>query len=219
MHIVEWRVEKDPIDYRVAEEDMKHRAADIAAGRAKERVWLLEHPPIYTGGTSAKPEDLVSPDRFPVYSTGRGGQYTYHGPGQRVAYVMLNLRERKPDVRRFVCDLEQWIIDTLSDLGVTGIRRAGRVGIWVPRLQDSTPNVDDKIAALGIRLHKWVSYHGISINVAPDLEHFSGIVPCGIEEHGVTSLDRLGLETNNDALDNALQLNFQRLFDSTTIAV
>ncbi len=216
MPTVEWIIEQDPVDYPSAEQFMQNRASEIASGQERELVWLLEHPPLYTAGTSAKVEDLVSPNRFPVYATGRGGQYTYHGPGQRVAYVMLNLKERRPDVRAFVCDLEQWIIDTLEDLGVSGTRRDDRVGIWIPR-DNGVPLYDDKIAALGIRLHKWVSFHGISINVNPNLEHFSGIVPCGIEGHGVTSLKELGLDTNYSELDLHLKRNFERVFDSATV--
>jgi lipoyl(octanoyl) transferase len=210
--MVEWIVEKDIIPYESAEIFMKTRAADIASGEASERIWLLEHPALYTAGTSAKPEDLVSPDRFPVFKTGRGGQYTYHGPGQRVAYVMLNLKERNPDVRAFVRSLEDWIIATLARFDIKGERRPGRVGIWVVRNKGTAAEREDKIAAIGIRLHKWVSFHGISINVAPDLEHFSGIVPCGIDEHGVTSFKDLEVPATMEELDSALREEFENVF-------
>lgn len=210
--MVEWIEEKGLIPYIEAENFMKARAAAIASGEAEERIWLLEHPALYTAGTSAKPEDLVAPDRFPVFQTGRGGQYTYHGPGQRVAYVMLNLKERNPDVRAFVCNLENWIIATLARFDVTGERREGRVGIWVVRDAGLASEREDKIAAIGIRLHKWVSFHGISINVSPELEHFSGIVPCGIDEHGVTSFADLGVEVTMAQLDAALREEFDRVF-------
>lgn len=210
--MVEWIEEKGLIAFNTAENFMKTRAAAIAAGEAEERIWLLEHPPLYTAGTSAKPEDLIDPDRFPVFKTGRGGQYTYHGPGQRVAYVMLNLKERGPDVRAFVRNLEDWIIATLARFGVIGERRDGRVGIWVVRDAGRPTQREDKIAAIGIRLHKWVSFHGISINVNPQLEHFSGIVPCGIDEHGVTSLADLGLDVTMEQLDQVLREEFLKVF-------
>lgn len=210
--MVEWIKENDLIPYIEAENFMKTRAAGIAAGEASERIWLLEHAPLYTAGTSAKPDDLVSPDRFPVHKTGRGGQYTYHGPGQRVAYVMLNLKERNPDVRAFVCSLEDWIIATLARFDIKGERRQGRVGIWVVRDEGLPTEREDKIAAIGIRLHKWVSFHGISINVNPDLEHFSGIVPCGIDEHGVTSFADLGTSITMDELDEVLREEFEKVF-------
>ncbi len=195
---------------------MEARAAQIAEGAALESVWLLEHPPLYTAGTSAKPADLTDPDRFPVFTAGRGGQYTYHGPGQRVAYTMLNLNERGRDVRQFVCALENWVIATLAEFNVTGERRSGRVGVWVTR-PDKAPNPDgslreDKIAAIGVKLRRWVSFHGISINVEPDLTHFSGIVPCGIRDHGVTSLVDLGLPVTMADLDAALMQTFPRYF-------
>ena len=211
---VQWVTQTRPVDYLFAEEFMKTRAAAIAAGRASELVWLLEHAPLYTAGTSADPQDLIEPDRFPVYQTGRGGQYTYHGPGQRVAYVMLDLKRRKPDVRAFVHDLEQWIIDTLESFNVHGERRQGRVGIWV----DREGGREDKIAAIGLRLHKWVSYHGISINLNPDLTHFSGIVPCGIDEHGVTSLSDLGRDCTMQDVDKALRESFEKQFGKTVSA-
>lgn len=195
---------------------MEARAAAIAAGTADEAVWLLEHPPLYTAGTSAKREDLTDPDRFPVYETGRGGQYTYHGPGQRVAYVMLDLNRRTPDVRCFVRAMENWVIAALAEFNVKGEIRQGRVGVWVPRpdkprMADGT-TAEDKIAAIGVKLRKWVSFHGLSINVEPDLSHFSGIVPCGIRDHGVTSLVDLGLPVTLADVDAALMATFPRFF-------
>ena len=203
-----------PVAYTDAVAFMEARVAAISQGHADEAVWLLEHPPLYTAGTSAKPADLLWPDRFAVHATGRGGQYTYHGPGQRVAYVMLDLNRRGRDVRQFVCALENWVITTLAEFGVRGERRAGRVGVWVtrpdkPPLPDGTPR-EDKIAAIGVKLRKWVSFHGISINVEPDLEHFGGIVPCGISGHGVTSLVDLGLPVSMADLDAALMATFER---------
>lgn len=211
---VEWLVLPGLAPYAETLAAMEARAAAIAEGRAPEAVWLLEHPPLYTAGTSAKPEDLTDPGRFPVFEAGRGGQYTYHGPGQRVAYVMLNLNERGRDVRRFVCALEDWVIRTLAEFNVKGERRQGRVGVWVVR-PDKAPNPDgspheDKIAAIGVKLRRWVSFHGISVNVEPDLSHFGGIVPCGIREHGVTSLVDLGLPVTMDDLDAALRATFDR---------
>ena len=202
--------------YLAAVAAMEERAARIAMGDAAEAIWLLEHPPLYTAGTSAKPADLTDPDRFPVYPAKRGGQYTYHGPGQRVIYVMLDVGKRGRDVRRFVEQLENWVIATLAEFNVTGEIRAGRVGVWVVRddkpLTVTGQKPEDKIAAIGIRLRKWVSFHGISINVEPDLDHFTGIVPCGITEHGVTSLVDLGLPVAMDDLDVALQRCFGRFF-------
>ncbi len=200
---------------------MEARVAAISAGTAPEAVWLLEHPPLYTAGTSARSEDLTDPDRFPVHSAGRGGQYTYHGPGQRVAYVMLDLNRRGRDVRQFVCALESWVIAALAEFGVKGERRAGRVGVWVTRPDvtrpDRAPTPDGapheaKIAAIGVKLRRWVSFHGISVNVEPDLPHFDGIVPCGIREHGVTSLVDLGLPVTLADLDAALLATFARHF-------
>ena len=195
---------------------MEAQAAGIAAGTAKEAIWLLEHPPLYTAGTSAKPADLTDPDRFPVHAAGRGGQYTYHGPGQRVAYVMLDVGKRGHDVRKFVKALESWVIAALAEFNVKGEIREGRVGVWVQRPDrlrnpDGTP-AEDKIAAIGIRLRRWVSFHGISINVEPDLTHFSGIVPCGIKDHGVTSLVDLGLPVTLADLDAALIGTFDQAF-------
>ena len=205
---VEWRVSDELVPYPEAVSFMESRAKQIAAGDAAEQVWLLEHPPLYSAGTSAKAADLVDPERFDVFESGRGGQYTYHGPGQRVGYVMLDLRKRGRDVAAFVRGLEQWIIDTLAEFDVTAERRCGRVGVWVAHADGR----EEKIAAIGVRLKKWVSFHGISINVSPDLSHFGGIVPCGIAEHGVTSLKAMGKSADMTALDKALQDNFQRLF-------
>ncbi|QQA42049.1 lipoyl(octanoyl) transferase LipB [Pelagovum pacificum] len=210
--MVEWLTSPGLVPYEIAEAEMEARANAIAAGEAGEAIWLLEHPPLYTAGTSARADDLTDPDRFPVYPTKRGGQYTYHGPGQRVAYVMLDLTKRGRDVRQFVRQLESWIIATLAEFNVTGERREGRVGVWVVRkdrpLTATGQPPEDKIAALGIRLRKWVSFHGISINVEPDLDHFSGIVPCGISEHGVTSLVDLGLPVTMEDVDVALKKTF-----------
>jgi lipoyl(octanoyl) transferase len=214
---VEWVIADGLTDYEAAVAEMEARVAAIAAGQARERVWLVEHPPLYTAGTSAREADLLMPDRFPVHRTGRGGEYTYHGPGQRVAYVMLDLRRRRPDVRAFVGALEDWIIDTLWAFHVRGERREGRVGVWVRR-PERGPNVEDKIAAIGIRLRRWVSFHGIAINVDPDLEHFSGIVPCGIRDRGVTSLVDLGLPVTMGDVDIALKAAFERIFGQTVPA-
>lgn len=214
---VEWHVSPGLTDYDVALAHMEQRANAIAAGSAEEEIWLVEHPPLYTAGTSANPRDLVSSD-FPVYETGRGGQYTYHGPGQRVAYAMLDLNKRQADLRAYVAALEAWIIETLSEFTITGERREDRVGVWVKR-PDKGPGYEDKIAAIGIRVRKWVSFHGISLNVEPDLKHFSGIVPCGISEqrYGVTSLVDLGLPITMDDADHALRKSFVRVFGPTTI--
>ena len=214
--MVEWIHSAQPVPYETALAAMEARVAEIAAGRADEAIWLLEHPPLYTAGTSADPADLVDPDRFPVFRAGRGGQYTYHGPGQRVAYVMLDLNARGRDVRRFVCALEDWVIATLAEFNVVGERRAGRVGVWIarpdkPPRPDGTPR-EDKIAAIGVKLRRWISFHGISINVEPDLAHFDGIVPCGITGHGVTSLVDLGLPVTMADVDVALKSAFPRIF-------
>ena len=214
--MVEWKITPGLTGYDEAVAFMEDRAAAIAEGRAEECVWLLEHPPLYTAGTSAKPADLTDPDRFPVYPSKRGGQYTYHGPGQRVVYVMLDVGRRGHDVRRFVQQLETWVIAALAEFNVTGHIRKGRVGVWVERPDKPKTATgalaEDKIAAIGIRLRKWISFHGISINLEPDLEHFSGIVPCGITEHGVTSLIDLGLPVTMDDLDVALQRTFDEVF-------
>jgi lipoyl(octanoyl) transferase len=198
---------------------MEARVAAIAEGSASELVWLVEHPPLYTAGTSAEPADLLTPDRFPVYATGRGGEYTYHGPGQRVVYVMLDLKQRRQDVRRFVAALEGWLIAALWEFGVRGARREDRVGVWVERPQkpESAPGVpaEDKIAAIGIRLRKWVSFHGVALNVEPDLDHFQGIVPCGISGHGVTSLVDLGLPVSMTEVDGVLRRTFEPIFGPT----
>lgn len=210
---LEWRIEDAPVAYPTAIETMERRVAEIRAGRAPELVWLLEHPPLYTAGTSAQPSDLLTPDRFPVYQTGRGGQYTYHGPGQRVAYVMLDLKRRGADIRRFVCDLENWLIATLASFNVTGERRPGRIGIWIDRGRHGGPRgQEDKIAAVGVRVRHWVTYHGIALNVDPELSHFDGIVPCGIAEHGVTSLADLGLPVTLPDVDVALRQAFDEVF-------
>ena len=203
----EWMTAAAPVDYLDAVAFMEARVEAIRQGRAAEAVWLLEHPPLYTAGTSARPDDLLDPGRFPVFASGRGGQYTYHGPGQRVAYVMLDLTRRGRDVHRFVSDLEEWLILALRRLGVAGERRHGRVGIWVV-----TPTGETKIAAIGVRLRHWVSFHGVALNVSPDLSHFSGIVPCGIRDHGVTSLAALGTVAAMDEVDAALRLAFAEVF-------
>lgn len=208
----EWRVADSPVAYQDAVEVMEKRAADIAAGNAPELVWLLEHPPLYTSGTSAKAADLLDA-RFPVFATGRGGQFTYHGPGQRVVYLMLDLKRRRPDVRAYVASLEQFTIRTLAAFNVRGERREDRVGVWVGR-PERGPAHEDKIAAIGVRLKRWVSLHGISINVEPDLTHFSGIVPCGVEDprYGVTSLVDLGLPVTMTDVDVALKQAFKDVF-------
>jgi len=213
---MEWTVLPGLQPYAATLAAMEERVAGIAAGTADEAVWLLEHPPLYTAGTSAKPADLTEPDRFPVFTAGRGGQYTYHGPGQRVAYTMLDLNRRGRDVRCFVNALEDWVIRTLAEFNVAGERRDGRVGVWVTR-PDQPMNPDgsvkeDKIAAIGVKIRRWVSFHGISINVEPELSHFDGIVPCGIREHGVTSLVDLGLPVTMHDLDVALRKCFDESF-------
>ena len=215
---VEWRVSDALVPYEAAVAFMQARAAAIAAGRERELVWLIEHPPLYTAGTSAEPEQLIEA-RFPVFESGRGGQMTYHGPGQRVAYVMLDLKRRGPDVRRYVATLEEWIIRTLAAFGVAGERRDCRIGVWVPR-PDKGDGHEDKIAAIGIRLKRWVTLHGIAINVAPDLSHFTGIVPCGIADprYGVTSLADLGHAVSMAEVDRVLRREFQALFGPTAYA-
>jgi lipoyl(octanoyl) transferase len=220
---VEWRVAEGLVPYEEAVEAMEGLVERIALGAARERVWLLEHPPIYTGGTSAKEQDLLDA-RFPVHRTGRGGQFTYHGPGQRVAYVMLDLTRRRRDVRAYVSALEDWLIAALAEFGVAGERRETRVGVWVPRPEkangaDGAP-AEDKIAALGVRMRRWVSFHGIALNVAPDLSHFSGIAPCGVRQShlGVTSLADLGVRANMEAVDAALRRSFETIFGPTETA-
>ncbi len=210
-----WAVSPGLVPYPAAEAAMEARVAAIADGRARELVWLLEHPPLYTAGVSARPADLLDPSRFPVFRSGRGGQFTYHGPGQRVAYVMLDLTARGRDVRGFVRALQSWIIETLAELGVAGETREGRVGVWVER-QD--PPREDKVAAIGVKLRRWVSFHGVSLNVDPDLSHFSGIVPCGVTEHGVTSLADLGAAADMAAADAALERAFVRVFGAVEVA-
>ncbi|NOC82037.1 MULTISPECIES: lipoyl(octanoyl) transferase LipB [unclassified Ruegeria] len=213
---MEWKITDGLTSYDDAVAFMEARVAAIANGEAEECVWLLEHPPLYTAGTSARIEDLTDPDRFPVYASKRGGEYTYHGPGQRVAYVMLDLNKRGRDVRQFVKQLETWVISALAEFNVQGEIRDGRVGVWVRRddkpLTATGKPAEDKIAAIGLRLRKWVSFHGISVNVEPDLEHFSGIVPCGISEYGVTSLVDLGLPVTMADLDAALKKTFADVF-------
>lgn len=208
---VGWAVSSRPIPYPEAVAAMEARAAAIAEGTAGELIWLLEHPPLYTAGISAKGGDLLSPDRFPVFESGRGGQFTYHGPGQRVAYVMLDLKERQRDVRAFVAALEDWVIGALARFNVVGELRDGRVGVWVER-KGAGWSREDKIAAVGVKLRKWVSFHGISLNVEPELSHFDGIVPCGQREHGVTSLVDLGLPVTMDEADEALKSSFRQVF-------
>jgi lipoyl(octanoyl) transferase len=217
---VEWIVSEGLTPYAEAVAAMEARVDAIAAGTASECVWLVEHPPLYTAGTSAKDGDLIDA-RFPVHTTGRGGQFTYHGPGQRVAYVMVDLKRRRPDVRAFVCGLEDWIIATLAAFNIRGERRAERVGVWVQR-PDKAKNFDgtmaeDKIAAIGIRVRRWVTFHGISLNVEPDLSHFSGIVPCGISNahYGVTSLVDLGLPVTMDEVDAVMRREFEALFGTS----
>ncbi|MEL6947250.1 MAG: lipoyl(octanoyl) transferase LipB, partial [Pseudomonadota bacterium] len=209
------------IDYLPAKAWMETRARQIRSQGAPECIWLLEHQPLYTAGTSASPDDLIDGQRFPVYQTGRGGQYTYHGPGQRVCYVMLDLKRRQPDVRAYVAALEHWIITTLAAFNVTGERREDRVGVWVQRPDKPTmangSAVEDKIAAIGIRFRKWVSFHGIAINVEPDLSHFAGIVPCGVQDHGVTSLVDLGLPVTMMDLDVALKNAFEEIFGTASM--
>lgn len=217
---VRWRVADGLVGYEDAVAEMERQVADIADGKADELVWLVEHPALYTAGTSADSKDLIEPDRFPVFATGRGGEYTYHGPGQRVAYVMLDLKRRRQDVRAYVAALEEVVIRTLDSMNVKGERREDRVGVWVrrpekPTLPDGTMS-EDKIAALGIRLRRWVSFHGLSINVDPDLSHFGGIVPCGISAYGVTSLVDLGLPVMMADVDIRLREAFEDVFGPTT---
>lgn len=215
---IDWRISDTPVPYAEAVTWMAARATAIAAGEVAECVWLLEHPALYTAGTSAKAQDLIMPNRFPVHETGRGGQFTYHGPGQRIAYVMLDVRRRGGDVRQFVGRLEQWIIATLAAFNVRGETRAGRVGVWVAR-PETGEGREDKIAAIGIRVSRGVSLHGLSINVEPDLSHFDGIVPCGIRDQGVTSLVDLGLPVTMIHVDVALRTAFEATFAATTTRV
>lgn len=211
---VDWRISDELVDYDTASREMDALVERIIKGEANEQVWLLEHPPLYSAGPRADDADLITPDRFPVYRTGRGGQHTYHGPGQRVAYVMLNLKHRQQDIRAFVSALEAWLINTLWHYHIRGERREDRVGVWVQR-PDRGVNVEDKIAAIGIRLRKWVTFHGISFNVEPELDHFSGIVPCGVSEHGVTSLVDLGIPVTMAENDSVLRAEFEKVFGET----
>jgi lipoyl(octanoyl) transferase len=205
---IEWRVSETPVDYLAAVEEMEGRVAAIRAGAAAELVWLLDHPPLYTAGTSARDEELIEPRRLPVHRAGRGGRYTYHGPGQRIAYVMLDLRRRGLDVRCYVHQLEEWMIRTLARFEVRGERRDGRVGIWVARALGN----EEKIAAIGVRVRQWVTYHGVALNVEPELENYRGIVPCGLAEHGVTSLAALGIRATMQEVDAALKCTFAEVF-------
>jgi lipoyl(octanoyl) transferase len=206
-HGVQWRISDAPVDYSGAVAEMEARVAAIRAGTAPELCWLLEHPPLYTAGASARNEDLLQPGRFPVFKTGRGGQYTYHGPGQRIGYLMLDLQRRGPDLRAYIWRLEEWVIQALGRFNVRGERREGRIGIWVVK-----PNGQEaKIAAIGVRIRRWVAYHGVAINLDPDLDHFGGIVPCGISGFGVTSLADLGLTTTMQELDAALVATFEQV--------
>lgn len=209
---LEWKFTNGLTSYEDAMLFMEQRVADIHAGKAPELVWFLEHPPLYTAGTSAKSEDLLAADRFPIYDTGRGGQYTYHGPGQRVVYVMLDLTKRGRDVRKYVFKLEQWLIDTLAEFNVTAERREGRVGVWTTRSGDQGQTIEEKIGAIGVRVRKWVTFHGICLNVEPDLEHYGGIVPCGIAEHGVTSLVKLGRPVSMMDVDAVLKHKWKGIF-------
>jgi lipoyl(octanoyl) transferase len=212
---IEWRIGNTPVDYEPAVEEMEARVAAIRAGTAPEFVWLLEHPALYTAGTSAREEDLLDPSRLPVHRTGRGGRYTYHGPGQRIAYVMLDLSRRDRDVRCHVHRLEEWIIRTLARFDIRGERREGRVGIWVVRHGGE----EEKIAAIGVRVRHWVTYHGLAVNVDPELDHYRGIIPCGIAEHGVTSLARLGVRATMTELDDALRATFAEVFEAESPCV
>ena len=214
--MIKWEITEEKVDYETALAKMDNHVEKMIQGEAGEKIWLLEHPPLYTAGTSADRKDLVEPNRFPVFETKRGGQYTYHGPGQRVVYVMLDLNKRGKDVKKFVKNLETWIALTLSEFNIIGQSRDGRVGIWVERPDKPLNNYgavqEQKIAAIGVRLKKWITLHGLSINLDPDLSHFQGIVPCGIKEHGVTSLVDLGLQVTMTDLDNALKKTFTKVF-------
>jgi lipoyl(octanoyl) transferase len=215
---VEWRISDTFTAYPEVVAGMEQQVAGISSGDAGEQVWLVQHPPLYTAGTSANDDDLLDAHRFPVFQAGRGGEFTYHGPGQRVGYVMLDLNQRGRDVRQFVRDLEEWMIVTLSSFSVNGERRDGRVGIWVDRgRHGGLPGKEDKIAAIGVRLRRWVSFHGVSLNVCPDLSHYEGIVPCGISQHGVTSLQDLGIDATVEEVDVALKAAFERVFDRATV--
>ena len=216
--MVQWEISEDKVGYETALTAMDNHVEKMIQGETGEKIWLLEHPPLYTAGTSADRKDLIEPNQFPVFETKRGGQYTYHGPGQRVVYVMLDLNQRGKDVKKFVKNLEAWIILTLSEFNVSGQSRDGRIGIWVERpdkpLNNNGAVEEEKIAAIGVRLRKWITLHGLSINLDPDLSHFQGIVPCGIKEHGVTSLCDLGLPVSMHDLDNALKKSFSEVFQN-----
>jgi lipoyl(octanoyl) transferase len=207
---IEWRISDRPVEYDAAVAEMEARVAAIRAGEAKELCWLLEHPALYTAGTSARAQDLLTPDRLPVFKTGRGGQYTYHGPGQRIGYVMLDLQRRGPDLRRYIWRLEEWLIRTVARFGVRGERREGRIGIWVVK----PSGAEAKIGAIGVRVRRWVTYHGVAVNLAPDLANFAGIVPCGIKDAGVTSLADLGIDASMSDLDSALIETFEQIFEA-----
>jgi lipoyl(octanoyl) transferase len=214
--MLQWKISEGEVDYDTALEKMDDHVQKMISGETDEKIWLLEHPSLYTAGTSANKKDLVEPDRFPVIKTKRGGQYTYHGPGQRVVYVMLDLNKRGKDIKKFIEKLEAWIILSLAEFNLVGQRRSGRVGIWIERL-DKPKNADgllgeEKIAAIGVRVRKWITFHGLSINVDPDLSHFQGIVPCGVKEHGVTSLVDLGLPVSMTDVDIALKKSFSKVF-------
>ncbi|MFP6718344.1 MAG: lipoyl(octanoyl) transferase LipB [Alphaproteobacteria bacterium] len=211
MPIIEWKITDALVPYQSSVEAMEQRVAAIRTGVARELVWLLEHPEIYTRGTSANEDELLRKPRFPVFETGRGGRYTYHGPGQRVIYVMLDLRRRGSDIRAYVKDLEQWLIDSLADFGLNAERRLGRVGIWIPR----DDGCEAKIGAIGVRVRRWVSFHGVSLNVEPNLDHYSDIVPCGVLDHGVTSIADLGLKIKMSDVDFVLRQNFEKNFGAT----
>jgi lipoyl(octanoyl) transferase len=214
---VEWAIEDGLVAYEDAVAEMEARVAAIAERRARERVWLIEHPPLYTAGTSARDEDIAAPARFPVFQSGRGGQLTYHGPGQRVAYPMLDLNRRKPDLRAYVAALEAWLIATLAEFNIRGERREDRIGVWVRR-PEKGPQVEDKIAAIGIRVRRWVTFHGVSLNVEPDLSHFFGIVPCGVRDQGVTSIVDLGIPVTMPEVDTVMRGAFERVFGETVAA-
>ena len=211
MPIIEWKITDSLVPYKSSVEAMEQRVAAIRTGVARELVWLLEHPEIYTRGTSANEDELLRKPQFPVFETGRGGRYTYHGPGQRVIYVMLDLRRRGSDIRAYVKDLEQWLIDSLADFGLNAERRLGRVGIWIPR----DDGCEAKIGAIGVRVRRWVSFHGVSLNVEPNLDHYSDIVPCGVLDHGVTSIADLGLKIKMSDVDFVLRQNFEKNFGAT----
>ena len=219
MAAIEWKISTDPVPYPEAVEAMERRVAAIRKGDGREMAWLLEHPPIFTAGASARNEELISAGAFPVYATGRGGRHTYHGPGQRVVYVMLDIRRRDPDIGAYVRNLEEWLIKTLARFGLSAERREGRVGIWVVRGQGDAPAGEYKIAAIGVRVRQGVSYHGVSINVDPDLDHYAGIVPCGIKDFGVTSMADLGIAATMAEVDEALKACFEEVFGIETVVV